>query len=136
MKRYEIIKSQKEITYKNRKSIKQGCTFDGCGVQIISNFASFGSLKNAKAAFKTLKSDIWWHNGNIYLIIEYALQCNEYDTNGDFIASGDILEISEIKIDVVNSETFETMASFDNMVDAENFYDNNIDDTEMYLSFC
>ena len=132
MRRYEIIKAQKEIAYKNRKSIKAGCTLDGCGTQLVN---SFGSLKDAKAAFKTLKSDIW-HNGNLYLVTEYAIQCNEYDADGDFIAGGDILEISEMKIDVVNSETLETMASFDNMVDAENFYDNNIDDTEMYFSFC
>lgn len=132
MIKYEIIKAQKEIAYKNRKSIKQGCTLDGYGTQLVN---SFGSLKDAKAAFKTLKSDIW-HNGNIYIITEYAIQCNEYDTDGIFITGGDILEISEMKIDVVNSETFETMASFDNMVDAENFYDDNIDDTEMYLSFC
>ena len=134
MKRYEIIKAQKEITYKNRKSIKQGCTLDDCYMQTIN---SFGTFEDAKIAFKglKLKSDIWY-NGNVYLVIEYALQCNEYNVNGDFIASGDILEISEMKIDVVNSETFETMASFNNMVDAENFYDDNIDDTEMYFSFC
>lgn len=132
MKRYEIIKSQKETTYKNRKSIKQGCTLDGCCAQTVN---SFGNLEDAKAAFKDLKSDIWY-NGNLYLVIEYAIECNEYDTDGDFIAGGDILAISEMKIDVVNRETFETMASFDNMVDAKNFYDDNIDDTEMYLSFC
>ena len=134
MKRYEIIKAQKEIAYKNRKSIKQGCTLDNCYMQTIN---SFGTFEDAKIAFEglKLKSDIWC-NGNVYLVIEYAIQCNEYDTNGGFLASGDILEISEMKIDVVNSETFETMASFDNMVDAENFYDDNIDDTEMYFSFC
>ena len=130
MKRYEIIKAQKEIAYKNRMSIKQGCTLDDW--QTIN---SFGTFEDAKAAFKSLKSDIWY-NGNVYLVIEYAIQCNEYDADGDFIAGGDILEISEMKIDVVNSETFETMASFNNMVDAENFYDDNIDNTEMYLSFC
>ena len=132
MKRYEIIKAQKEIAYKNRMSIKQGCTLDDW--QTIN---SFGTFEDAKIAFEglKLKSDIWY-NGNVYLVIEYAIQCNEYDTDGDFIASGDILEISEMKIDVVNSETFETMASFNNMVDAENFYDDNIDNTEMYLSFC
>ena len=132
MKRYEIIKAQKEISYKNRKLIKQGCTLDDCCIQTINSFVN---LKDAKAAFKGLKSDIWY-NGNLYLVTEYALQCNEYNTNGDFTAGGDILEISEMKIDVVNSETFETMASFDNMADAENFYDDNIDNIEMYLSFC
>ena len=132
MKRYEIIKAQKEIAYKNRMSIKQGCTLDDW--QTINNF---GTFEDAKIAFEglKLKSDIWY-NGNVYLVIEYAIQCNEYDTDGDFITGGDILEISEMKIDVVNSETFETMASFNNMVDAENFYDDNIDNTEMYLSFC
>ena len=132
MKRYEIIKAQKEIAYKNRMSIKQGCTLDDW--QTIN---SFGTFEDAKIAFEglKLKSDIWY-NGNVYLVIEYAIQCNEYDTDGDFITGGDILEISEMKIDVVNSETFETMASFNNMVDAENFYDDNIDNTEMYLSFC
>ena len=132
MKKYEIIKAQKEIAYKNRKLIKQGCTLDDCGGQIVN---SFENLEDANVAFKGLKSDIW-HSGNLYLVTEYALQCNEYDVDGDFITGGDILEISEMKIDVVNSETFETMASFDNMADAENFYDDNIDDTEMYLSFC
>ena len=134
MKRYEIIKSQKEIAYKNRMSIKQGCTLDDCYMQTIN---SFGTFEDAKIAFEglKLKSDIWC-NGNVYLVIEYAIQCNEYDANGDFIASGDILEISEMKIDVINRETLETMASFDNMADAENFYDDNIDDTEMYFSFC
>lgn len=132
MIRYEIIKAQKEITYKNRRLIKQGCTLDDCCIQTINSFVN---LEDAKAAFKGLKSDIW-HNGKLYLVIEYAIQCNEYDTDGDFIAGGDILEISTMKIDVVNSETFETMASFDNMIDAENFYDNNIDNMEMHLSFC
>ena len=132
MKRYEIIKSQKEIAYKNRMSIKQGCTLD-----YMQTINSFGTFEDAKIAFKglKLKSDIWY-NGNVYLVIEYAIQCNEYDTDGGFIAGGDILEISEMKIDVVNRETLETMASFDNMADAENFYDDNIDDTEMYFSFC
>ncbi len=132
MKRYEIIKAQKEIAYKNRMSIKQGCTLDY--MQTINSFRTF---EDAKIAFKglKLKSEIWY-NGNVYLVIEYAIQCNEYDTDGGFIAGGDILEISEMKIDVVNSETFETMASFDNMADAENFYDDNIDNIEMYLSFC
>ena len=114
----------------NRKSIKQGCTLDY--VQTINSFETF---EDAKAAFKSLKSDIWY-NGNVYLVIEYAIQCNEYDADGDFIAGGDILEISEMKIDVVNSETFEIMASFNNMIDAESFYDDNIDDTEMHFSFC
>lgn len=132
MIRYEIIKAQKEIAYKNRKSIKQGCALDDCCEQTIN---SFKNLKDAKAVFKDLKSDIWY-NGNLYLVIEYAIQCNEYDADGDFIAGGDILKISKMKIDVVNRETFETMASFDNMIDAENFYDNNIDDVEIYLSFC
>lgn len=134
MKRYEIIKSQKEIAYKNRKSIKAGCTLDNCYMQTIN---SFGTFEDAKIAFKglKLKSDIWY-NGNVYLVIEYAIQCNEYDTDGVFITGGDILEISEMKIDVVNSETFETMASFNNMADVENFYDDNIDDTEMYFLFC
>ena len=134
MIRYEIIKAQKEIAYKNRKSIKAGCTLDNCYMQTINSFETF---EDAKIAFKglKLKSDIWY-NGNVYLVIEYAIQCNEYDTDGDLIASGDILEISEMKIDVVNLETLETMASFDNMADAENFYDDNIDNIEMYLSSC
>ena len=132
MKRYEIIKSQKEIAYKNRKSIKQGCTLDDCSGQIENSFVN---LKDAKTTIKSLKSDIWY-NGNLYLVTEYAIQCNEYDADGDFIAGGDILEISNMKIDIVNRETFETMASFDNMIDAEDFYDNNIDNTEMYISFC
>ena len=132
MIKYEIIKAQKEIAYKNRMSIKQGCTLDDW--QTIN---SFGTFEDAKIAFEglKLKSGIWY-NGNVYLVIEYAIQCNEYDADGDFIAGGDILEISEMKIDVVNSETFETMASFDNMIDAENFYNDNIDNTEMYLLFC
>ena len=132
MRRYEIIKAQKEISYKNRKSIKQGRTLDY--VQTINSFETF---EDAKIAFKglKLKSDIWY-NGNVYLVIEYAIQCNEYDADGDFITGGDILEISEMKIDVVNSETFEIMASFNNMIDAESFYDDNIDDTEMHFSFC
>ena len=132
MIKYAIIKAQKEIAYKNRMSIKQGCTLDDW--QTIN---SFGTFEDAKIAFEglKLKSGIWY-NGNVYLVIEYAIQCNEYNVNGDFIASGDILEISEMKIDVVNSETFETMASFDNMIDAENFYNDNIDNTEMYLLFC
>lgn len=134
MIKYEIIKAQKEIAYKNRMSIKQGCTLDNCYMQTINSFETF---EDAKIAFKglKLKSNIWY-NGNVYLVIEYAIQCNEYDADGVFITGGDILEISEMKIDVVNRETFETMASFDNMADAEKFYDDNIDDTEMYFSFC
>lgn len=136
MKRYEIIKSQKEISYKNRKSIKAGCTLDDACMETIS---SFKNLKDAKAAFEGLKSDIWELKGNtgfLYLITEYVIQCNEYDVDGEFITSGDILEISTMRIDVVNSESLEIMASFDNMADVEDYIDNHIDDMEMYLSFC
>ena len=57
MKRYEIIKAQKEIAYKNRMSIKQGCTLDDW--QTIN---SFGTFEDAKIAFEglKLKSDIWY----------------------------------------------------------------------------
>lgn len=135
MTKYKIVKTEAEIYYKMRYKIKQGCTLDDSFAETVK---IFDTLEEAKTEFQKFNTDIWEIKGNTgiwYLIDEYSLVKAEYDTNSEIINS-DILDISKMSIAVVADEGFDTLATFDNYVDAENYVEEHIEEQEMFLSFC
>lgn len=135
MTKYKIVKTEVEIYYKMRYKIKQGCTLDDSFAETVK---IFDTLEEAKTEFQKFNTDIWEIKGNTgiwYLIDEYSLIKAEYDADSEIINS-DILDISKMSIAVVADEGFDTLATFDNYVDAEDYVEEHIDDIESHLSFC
>lgn len=135
MIKYKIVKTEAELYYKIRNKIKQGCTLDDSFAEIVK---IFDTLEDAKNEFQKFNTDIWEIKGNTgiwYLINEYSLVKTEYDADNEVINS-DILDISKMSIAVVADEGFDTLATFDNYVDAENYAEEHIEEQEMHLSFC
>lgn len=135
MTKYKIVKTEAEIYYKMRYKIKQGCTLDDSFAETVKIFAT---LEEAKTEFQKFNTDIWEIKGNTgiwYLINEYSLIKAEYDADSEIINS-DILDISKMSIAVVADEGFDTLTTFDNYIDAEDYVEEHIDDIESHLSFC
>ena len=96
--KYEIIKNTREISYKNRKEIKEGCTLeqDNMMPEIIK---SFDNKDEALKELKSYESDIKRLSGaagTYYNVTEYYVEENEYDENGEWVSGGDVWSISKM----------------------------------------
>ena len=137
MKKFEIRKNSIEVGYKNRREIKEGITLtpDDKFPEIV---AAFDTLEEAKTELQKYKSSITELSGGAgkyYLVEEYYIEENSYDEDGEWIEGGDALEFSKLTIELVEKPSYNTLATFDNMKDAEEAYDNYDGDDEVYLSF-
>lgn len=137
MKKYEVKKDSIEVSYKNRKQIKQGVVLsvNDSNPEVIFSCEELEDarrkLKDCKSSIVELSSGV----GKYYLVEEFYIEENIYDEDGDWVESGDILEFSKISIELVEKPSYETIAIFDNMADAEDAKDNYDGDGEVYLSF-
>ena len=75
------------------------------------------ALKKYESAIREFTSD----SGLMYEVIEYNLEKNEYDQDGDFKENIEIF-FSDMKIQVLD-ETYKLIAVFDNLADAEKLID-------------
>ena len=96
MKKYEIIKTEKEFTYKERNDIETGCTT----YEDPEILASFETLDEAKEALKKYETETWIgssaHYNSLATIAEYSIQENEYDEDGEWISGGDVWDTTEL----------------------------------------
>ena len=78
MKKFEIIKTYNEFTYKEREKVETGCTLYENDYEVLE---SFDTLDEAKEALKKYKTDVWkgsaYHGGSLAVITEYSIQENE-----------------------------------------------------------
>ena len=100
MKKYELMKNDIEINWRDKEKIVQGCTLDqgDCDPELIK---SFYTKEEALEELKKYKSDIRELKGNLgtyYKITEYYSEENTYDEDGNFVEGGDIWEFSEMPI--------------------------------------
>lgn len=135
--KYEIRKNTREISYKNRAQIKQGCTLeqDNQDPEIIK---SFDDKDEALNELKLYKSDICKLSGGAgayYAVTEYYVEENEYDKDGEWVSGGDVWEFSEIKIELVEKPSYETLGVYADMESAENALNDYEGENEVYLSF-
>lgn len=99
---------------------------------------SFDTLDEAKLEFKKYKTEVHTYSGDCgitYVVTEYAIQENLYDEDGEFEAFCDTCEVSEMKIELVEVPSYETIGTYDNLEDAEEAH-NNFDGGEALISFC
>ena len=98
MKRFELMKNDIEINWRDKAKITEGCTLDqgDCDPELIK---SFDNKDEALEELKNYKTDIRELSGNLgkyYEITEYYIQENYYDEDGNFVEGGDIWEFSEM----------------------------------------
>ncbi len=135
MKKYEIVERVMKFGYKEKKEIKKDCTSFCEDEKLVK---SFDTLDEAKLEFKKYKTEVHTYSGaceTTYVVTEYAIQENSYDEDGEFEAFCDTWEVSEMKIELVEVPSYETIGTFDNLEDAEEAY-NNFDGDEAFISFC
>lgn len=118
MKKYNVYKATREIKERDISEIVQGCTFfcDGVSEELIK---SCDTLEEAKEVLAKYKTDITAYGG-CYLVTEYCVLPEIYDEDGENVESGDIEEITEMKIGVEDEE-WNIVKTFDNLKEANNF---------------
>lgn len=137
MKKFEIRRNSIEVAWKNRKEIKEGITLTADD-QYPEIVVSFDTLDKAKVELQKYKSSIRELSGGAgkyYLVEEYYIEENSYDEDEEWVEGGDVWEYSKITIELVEKPSYETLATFDNMKDAEEAYDDYDGENEVYLSF-
>lgn len=138
MVKYELKKGSIEVRYKDRKEIKQGVvlTSDNQEPELIK---AFNNKEDALEELRKYKSSITEHtyNGTLYVVEEYYVEENVYDDEDEekWLSGGDVWEFSKMEIELVEKPSYNTLAVFDNMADAEKAMDNYEGENEVYLGF-
>lgn len=93
---YEIREKTGEIPYKKRKNIKEGVTLELEGDSVL--IESFVLKEEAIKKLKQFKSEVreMHYSGTHYLVDEYFIEENLYDSTGELISSGDIVDFSKM----------------------------------------
>lgn len=130
MKKYNVYKATREIKERCISEIVQGCTFfcDGVSEELIK---SCDTLEEAREVLAKYKTDITPYDG-CYLVTEYCILPEIYDEDGEIVESGDIEEITEMKISV-EDEHWNVVKTFDNLKEADDFLHN--DERELTLVY-
>lgn len=132
MKKFEIVMRRAEISWKNRKSIKEGCTTEG-EPELIKSFDTPEEAKEELRKFQTSIRKL--SNGSLsyFEIEEYMVEENDYDEDGEWESGGDIWEITKMHIEVNEKPSYETVATFDNYAEAENYINKYAGERELYI---
>lgn len=132
MTKYELFKLNNEISLKNRYGILPGCSIDLNGSQDPEKIEEFQTKEEALEALKKYSTSVGEGSG-FFSITEYYVSEIEYDEDGDFL-NEDILEYSKMNIEVIEKPSYNTLASFDNYKDAEDFKNSYDGENEVYIS--
>ena len=100
MKRYELKKNTREMSFKERKEICEGCTLDQRDMEP-ELIGSFEDKEEALAELRKYESDVRTFRtavGTMYLVTEFYVEENIYDEDGDFVEGGDILDYSKMDL--------------------------------------
>ena len=121
-----------EISWKNRKSIKEGCTTEG-EPELIKSFDTLEEAKEERRKFQTSIRKL--SNGSLsyFEIEEYMVEENDYDEDGEWESGGDIWEITKMHIEVNEKPSYETVATFDNYAEAEAYINKHAGERELYI---
>lgn len=138
MVKYELKKDSIEVAYKHRAAIRPGVTLDAYErtPELIKAFDNKEEALKELDKHKTVIKELSNHVTAYYLVEEYYLEENTYDEDEEWIEGGDILGTSEMKIELIEKPSYNTLAVFGNMVDAVRAEDRYDGDGEVYLSFC
>lgn len=142
MKKFDIVEASRELRYEDRYEIKAGCTLSQTDINpiILESYDTREEALEELKAYGSSFGEVNGHSGIYYLVYEYYVEEVVTDedgeridwVNGKWVGGDGILEYSEMKIELVDKRSYETLRTFDNMKDAEEaLYDY---DGEAYLS--
>lgn len=137
MIKYEVIKRSKEFRYEDRSEIVTGCTVTDPEPETVE---SFDTLVDAMAFYfspvndiKTSVSKYRGNTGTVYVVVEYVIQENEYDSDGNNITKY-IKDWYTTQMNIfVKDEKYDEVAIFFAYKDAEKFI--NHDERELRMEF-
>ena len=124
MIKYDLVKRTAEFNYKNRKNIEEGCTALDPSPEYIKTFDDLEEAKKELAKRKTSVSKFENHNMTFYSVEEYVIEENEFEYDEDekkLVQTGfiDTLETTPMKIEVVETPSYETLGVYSSMEEAE-----------------
>lgn len=138
MRKYDLVKRTMEFNRKNRREIKEGCTALDPDPEYIKTFDDLEEAKKELAKRKTSVSKFENHNMTFYSVEEYVIEENEFEFDEDTgeleqTDFGDTLEITPMKIEVVEIPSYETIAICSSLEEAEEAADNYDGEGETYI---
>lgn len=124
MRKYDLVKRTMEFNRRDRREIKQGCTALDPSPEYIKTFDDLEEAKKELAKRKTSVSKFENHNMTFYSVEEYVIEENEFEYDEDekkLVQTGfiDTLETTPMKIEVVETPSYETLGVYSNMEEAE-----------------
>lgn len=137
MTKFEIRKDSVEVSWKNRKTIKEGIVIDSDNQnpELINSYDTLEEASKAIKNYNTTIRELSGGAGKYYLVEEYYIEENVYDEDGEFEKCDGIWEFSKIIIELVEKPSYNTLATFDNMEEAEEAYNDYEGENEVYISF-
>lgn len=124
MRKYDLVKRTAEFNRRDRREIKQGCTALDPDPEYIKTFDDLEEAKKELAKRKTSVSKFENHNMTFYSVEEYVIEENEFEFDEDeneFVQTGfiDTLETTPMKIEVVETPSYEILGVYSSMEEAE-----------------
>lgn len=138
MKKYDLVKRTAEFNRRDRKEIKEGCTALDSEPEYLKTFDRLEEAKKELAKRKTSVSKFENHNMTFYSVEEYVIEENEFEFDEDTgeleqTDFGDTLEITPMKIEVVEIPSYETIAICSSLEEAEEAAGNYDGEGETYI---
>lgn len=138
MIKYDLVKRTAEFNRKNRKEIKEGCTALDPDPEYIKTFDDLEEAKKELAKRKTSVSKFENHNMTFYSVEEYVIEENEFEFDedeGKLVQTGfiDTLEATPMKIEVVETPSYETLGVYSSLEEAEEAANNYEGEGEAYI---
>ena len=138
MIKYDLIKRTMKFSRRDRREVKQGCTALDPDPEYIKTFDDLEEAKKELAKRKTSVSKFEDHNMTFYSVEEYVIEENEFEFDEDeneFVQTGfvDTLETTPMKIEVVETPSYETIGVYSSLEEAEEAANEYDGDGEPYI---
>lgn len=125
---YKIIAATTELSYAERKKLKQWFTFDRNGEY--NEIERFEKLEDAKKAFTKYRTEVTRlsDSGKTYYSVKEYMLINETDDDFAF------LDCSTMQFEVTDGETYNTVKAFSTYAEAEAYQQEKGDGKNLYIS--
>ena len=91
-------KNTREISYKNRDEIHEGCTLEQMNMEpeILQSFDNKDEAITTLTQYQTSIVELNGGFGKYYSITEYYVEENEYNEDGEWTSGGDVWKFSKM----------------------------------------